>query len=141
MLNYESSRESCLDISRFLSEAFSKKDVSSIEALYGDGIIVWHNHTNSYENKSENIASLEQFFGLFSEISYQDIRFTWTEEGFIQRHVITGKLESNGAIVEIPACLVFSVRDGKIVRLDEFGDPAPLVAALGVPAARRCSDG
>jgi ketosteroid isomerase-like protein len=43
--------------------------------------------------------------------------------GFVQRHVLHGKLAS-GELVAAPVCLVVHVADGRIERLYEYLDPA-----------------
>ncbi|MEO0410815.1 MAG: nuclear transport factor 2 family protein [Pseudomonadota bacterium] len=119
-----------MDMSSRLSKAFGLKDIEAIADLYGESIVVWHNHTNSSEGKSENIASLSDFFGLFSSVSYEDIKLTPTNAGFVQQHVIRGRLAANDRLVELPVCLVAQIEGSKIVRLDEYADPAPLFQAL-----------
>jgi limonene-1,2-epoxide hydrolase len=122
--------QQAIDISCRLTEAFGLKNIKAIADLYGDSIVVWHNHTNVFENKSENISSLSDFFELFSSVSYEDIKLTPTNGGFVQQHVIRGKLAANDHVVELPVCLVAQIEGSKIVRLDEYVDPAPLFQAL-----------
>jgi ketosteroid isomerase-like protein len=48
----------------------------------------------------------------------------------VQQHVLRG-VAPNGTALEIPACIVCTVRDGRIVRLEEYLDSAhtaPLTA-------------
>ena len=44
-------------------------------------------------------------------------------DGFVQQHVLRATLP-NGATWELPACVIVRVRDGQIVRLDEYLDSA-----------------
>ena len=49
--------------------------------------------------------------------------------GFVQRHVLHGKLES-GETLDAPVCLVVYVSGGAISRLFEYLDPAAVQAAF-----------
>ena len=49
--------------------------------------------------------------------------------GFVQRSRVTGKLASGEALT-VPLCLVIYVEDGRIVRLYEYLDPAPIMPVL-----------
>jgi len=58
---------------------------------------------------------------------YEKVRLQRTDTGFVQQHVLTGTIAS-GAKLELPACMVGVVKDGRILRLDEYFDPAHLGA-------------
>lgn len=49
--------------------------------------------------------------------------------GFVQRHVLHGRLES-GDVFAAPVCLVVHVSKGRIERLFEYLDPATVRAAF-----------
>jgi ketosteroid isomerase-like protein len=49
--------------------------------------------------------------------------------GFVQRHVLHGKLAS-GDLVAAPVCLVVHVSRGRIERIFEYLDPASVRAAF-----------
>lgn len=51
------------------------------------------------------------------------------EGGFVQRHILHGKLES-GELIAAPVCLVVHVSRRKIVRLFEYLDPATVRGAF-----------
>jgi ketosteroid isomerase-like protein len=63
------------------------------------------------------------------ELSYTDIRRSAIDDGFVQRHVLVATNRA-GRRVEVPACVVATVRDGHIIRLDEYLDSAAVAAMM-----------
>ena len=52
---------------------------------------------------------------------YDEIRRQPTPTGFVQQHVLRGTAP-DGTAVEIPACLIVTIADGRITRLEEYLD-------------------
>ncbi len=55
-----------------------------------------------------------------------------TERGFLLQQVLRATL-ADGTLLTVPMCMIFQLRDGRIVRLDEYFDGAavgPLAAPL-----------
>jgi ketosteroid isomerase-like protein len=48
----------------------------------------------------------------------------------VQQHVLRGTAP-NGKPLEVPACIVFTVRGGRVARLDEYLDTAQIAALRG----------
>jgi uncharacterized protein len=63
------------------------------------------------------------------ERRYDIVRRERLSDGFLQQHVLRGTTRS-GATLEMPACLVVRVEQGRITRLDEYLDVAQ-AAVLG----------
>jgi len=57
-------------------------------------------------------------------LRHDDVRRQRTEHGFVQQHVLRATTPS-GAELSVPACIVVTIRDGKVTRLDEYIDPTP----------------
>ena len=58
-----------------------------------------------------------------------------TERGFLSQQVLRARI-ADGTLLTVPMCMIFQVRGGRIVRIDEYFDGAavgPLAALL--PAA------
>jgi ketosteroid isomerase-like protein len=112
-----------------LAAAIESRDATKLDAIYTSNATVWHNEDRKTQNREENISHLAAIFSLFSSLKYDDVRRIYTDEGFVQQHVLTGIL-LDGRSVEIPACLVIKVRDGKIEHIDEYLDPTPFVTLM-----------
>lgn len=63
-------------------------------------------------------------------LRYEDVRRHATPSGFVQQHVLRGTAPS-GAPLEVPACIVCAVANGRITRLDEYLDSAHVAVLRG----------
>ncbi len=117
--------ESHLEVARALVAAVEVGDIDAVSALYTDDVAVWHNHDNKTQTKAESLAMMTGFVNNIHNRKYIDIRVQATESGFVQQHTLTGSLAS-GSVMSIPCCLIVTVVDGRISRLDEYLDPAAI---------------
>ena len=105
-----------------LFTAIEGKDPGAVEDLYCDDVQVWHNFSNTSQSKSENIQVLTALCENVPEIHYDIVeRLTLDDGRIFQRHTLRAMTES-GEEVLIPACMLLEVRDGRIVRIDEYLD-------------------
>jgi ketosteroid isomerase-like protein len=116
-----------LALARSLFDAIERGDVDAVAAAYADDVVVWHNTDRQAGTKADNLKVLSGFVRGVPTRRYEERRLAATPTGFVQQHVLKATLR-NGAQVELPACIVCEVRDGKITRLDEYFDSAHLAA-------------
>jgi len=109
--------------------AIERGDLAAVRELYSPAVAVWHNVTSRTQTRDENLALLKFFTGRVSERRYEVLAREFFPGGFVQRHVLHGKLAS-GEVVAAPVCLVVHVDAGRIVRLYEYLDPATVRAAF-----------
>ena len=110
-----------LSIAERLFAAITAGDVAAVRALYAPDVRVWHNFDDVTQTAEENLAVLQWVTTTIRGLRYEDVRRHATADGFVQQHVLRGTI-GNGVAVEIPACIVVTVRDGQITRLDEYLD-------------------
>jgi ketosteroid isomerase-like protein len=108
--------------SRFFA-AIERGDLDAVRELYSPDVQVWHNVTGRTQTRDENLKLLRFFTGRVGERRYEVLARDFFPGGFVQRHVLHGKLAS-GELVAAPVCLVVHVADGRIERLYEYLDPA-----------------
>ena len=107
-----------------LFEAIENKDPEAVARLYSDDVQVWHNFSNTSQNKSENIAVLSALCENVPELHYDIIeRVMLDESRVLQRHTLRAKIVS-GEEVLIPACMLLEVRNGLITGIKEYLDSA-----------------
>jgi ketosteroid isomerase-like protein len=114
------------DVARVASEFFAaieRGDIDAVRELYASQAEIWHNVTGRSQTRDENLALLKYFTGRVQELRYEVLARELFQGGFVQRHILHGKLES-GDVVTAPVCLVVYVSRGKIERLFEYLDPA-----------------
>jgi uncharacterized protein len=103
--------------------AIERRDLGAIRELYSPDVQIWHNVTRKTQTREENLKLLRFVTGRVSDLRYEVLARDFFEGGFVQRHVLHGKLAS-GELVDAPVCLVVYVSKGRIERLYEYLDPA-----------------
>jgi ketosteroid isomerase-like protein len=114
------------EIDRVASELFAaieRGDLAAVRELYAPEVAIWHNVTGKTQTREENLKLLRFFTGRVSERRYEVLARDFFEGGFVQRHILHGKLGS-GDLIAAPVCLVVYISKGKIERLFEYLDPA-----------------
>ncbi|MGE0623900.1 MAG: nuclear transport factor 2 family protein [Pseudomonadales bacterium] len=107
-----------------LFAAIESKNPQAVADLYADDIQVWHNFSNACQSKQENLAVLTGLCENVPSVRYDVIERQELPDGRVmQRHTLRASTGS-GEDVLIPACIFVGVRDGKIVRIDEYLDTA-----------------
>ena len=125
---------------RFMT-AVASGDLRTVRELYSDDAVIWHNNDGVAQTVEENLRVLEWVHRNVADFRYEDVRRQATEHGFVEQHVVRGRTAS-GLEIEIPSCLLCTVADGRITRVDEYLDSAHLASLLGErpPAADRRRD-
>jgi ketosteroid isomerase-like protein len=109
--------------------AIERGDLDAVRELYAPEAEIWHNVTGRSQTRDENLSLLRYFTGRVSERRYEVLSREFFPAGFVQRHILHGKVES-GELIAAPVCLVVHVSGGRIERLFEYLDPASVRAAF-----------
>lgn len=112
-----------------LFAAIERGDLDALRELYAPEVEIWHNVTGRTQTREENLSLLRYFVGRVSERRYEVLARDFFPGGFVQRHVLHGRVAS-GDLITAPACLVVYVSKGKIERLFEYLDQAAVRAVF-----------
>jgi len=99
-------------------------DFDGVLDCYAPDARIWHNTDRREETREENVRGLTASGTRVVDRVYADRRLAVFPTGFVQQHVLRGTRVHDGAPVELPACLVAEVHDGRITRLDGYFDSA-----------------
>jgi len=116
--------EQSLVVADRLFKAIERGDVPAIREIYAPSAKIWHNNDGATQNVDANLAVLGWVVANISEIAYTEIRRHATPTGFVQQHVMRGRVKSSGKELRLPACIICDVEHGRITRLDEYFDSA-----------------
>jgi uncharacterized protein len=119
-----------LQVAERLFAAIPKGDLEAVRALYAPDARIWHNHDGIVQDPAANLQVLGWVVKNIRGICYEDVRRQATPTGFVQQHVMRGTAPS-GKAFELAACIICTVVDGRITRLDEYLDSAQLGALAG----------
>lgn len=117
-------------IAERLSRALVTGDVDAISELYAEDIAVFRNFDGRTLPKDKVLKVVRFLVTGVEGLRYDDVRVVPTDKGFVQQHVFRGRSRS-GAEVAAPVCLIAEVRDGRIVRIDEYLDSAQMAPLMG----------
>ena len=120
-----------LETAERLFKAIERGEVATIREIYAPTAKIWHNNDGATQTVEQNLAVLGWVVANISEIAYTEIRRQPTPTGFVQQHVMRGRLKSSGKTFSLPACIVCTVEGGRITRLDEYLDSAHTAALRG----------
>jgi len=118
-----------LEVAERLFVAIENGDIESARALYHPAAEIWHNTDGVVQGVEQNVATLRWMLANLTAVTYVDVRRSTTSDGFVQRHVLVATNRA-GQQVQVAACIVATVRDGLITRLDEYLDSAAVARIL-----------
>ncbi len=113
------------EIARRYGDVVARNDAAGLIALFADGGVVWHNTDGLEQTPAENAKVLAYVHRTMPDLVLADVRITPTDEGFVQRHRMTGT--APGGPVDAASCLVVSLdAAGAITRVEEYLDSRAL---------------
>ena len=114
-----------LELAERLFKAIEAGDIDGVREIYAPDAEIWHNTDDGVQSRDENLRTLTWITTNLGDMAYTQVRRAATEDGFVQQHVLT-LTNRAGQHVEVPACIVVRIADGRITRLDEYIDSAVL---------------
>ncbi len=106
-------------------DAVENGDPAALEEIYDPKVEIWHNTDRLTVTREDNLKVLEGFIERAPKRCYTDRRLIAYPGGFVEQHLLIAE-QPNGKVLELPACIVCAVSDGRITRLDEYFDSAAL---------------
>jgi len=120
------------DLARQFIDAIMRVDVEALRGYLAPEARFWVNIGPSEFSIDERLAVLDLELQNLAEHEAQDIHVTPTESGFVAQLVSVGTT-TTGEQMRVAICLVATVADGRITRVDEYADSEaakPLLRAL-----------
>jgi len=113
-----------LELARRFMAALEAGDVETARACLAPEARIWHNFDDKSQTVDENMALLAWMMRHADKRSYEITRLEEIAGGYLQQHVlrITNRA---GEHLLMHACVVVTVADGRIQRIEEYLDPAP----------------
>jgi ketosteroid isomerase-like protein len=118
-----------LQLAERLFAAITAGNVEAVRDIYAPDAVIWHNNDGVEQSALDNLRVLQWVVANIGNLRYDNVRRQRTETGFMQQHVLRGTAP-NGHELNIPACIVCTVRDGRITRLEEYLDSAHVAPLL-----------
>lgn len=113
------------DLATRFFAAIEAGDPAGVEACYAADAKIWHNYDRASQTRAENVEVLSGFVERTRSRRYDDRDLKVYEGGFAQQHLLVA-VSRGGAVLQLPAALFCDVENGRITRLREYFDPAPV---------------
>jgi ketosteroid isomerase-like protein len=110
--------------------AIEAGDFARIEALMADDCEVHANFLDGPNNRATTLSILRWLHRNVRDLRYDVVRREELPGGYVQQHVLRG-IAPDGSELRVPACLIVSIADGRITRIDEYLDSAHVRALTG----------
>ena len=106
-----------------LHAALETGDTRALSGLCHDDVVVWHNSDRVEIDKETSSTRISVLTQIADNVTLETVRVIEAEIGFVEQIVIRGVTKTTGTPLELHNCLLVSVVDGKIKRIDEYVDP------------------
>jgi ketosteroid isomerase-like protein len=110
--------------------AIEAGDFARLEALLAEDCEVHANFLDAPNDRTRTLAILRWLHDNVRDLRYDVVRRDELPDGYVQQHVLRG-IAPDGSELRVPACLIVSIRDGRITRIDEYLDSAHTRALTG----------
>jgi ketosteroid isomerase-like protein len=114
--------EPAMQTAEKLFRAIENGDIDAIRNIYTPETKIWNNNDGIAQSVEQNLAVLKWVVSNIENVKYTEVRRQPTLTGFVQQHVLRGRFKDKD--IALPACIVATVEDGHITRLDEYLDSA-----------------
>jgi|SRR5690625_467308 len=108
-------------IAEDLIHAVTTGDMDLARELYAPDAVLWQNTTAKTVDVERALRTIAWLGKTIQNLAYEDVRRTLTDDGFVQQHRMVGQTPSGKDLVAY-ACMVATVRDGKLVEVREYMD-------------------
>jgi ketosteroid isomerase-like protein len=103
--------------------ALETGDVKAFSDLCADDVVVWHNSDRRDLGKDAALERMRVLTRVANEVTIEVVHFAETDFGFVEQIVLRGILGATGNSLELHNCLLVTLGDGKVSRVDEYVDP------------------
>lgn len=124
-------REEALRIAQFWAKVSEEHNVEKFATAIHEDFVMWYNFDPNDRTRQEFIETLKSAHAVFDNQRNENLRITVTEDGFVLQATMCGVLD--GKEIASPYCLVAKIKDGKVIRGDEYFDTAQLTKKAGRP--------
>nr|WP_298105451.1 nuclear transport factor 2 family protein [uncultured Shinella sp.] len=124
-------RDEAMRLATFWGTVSEEHNVEKFATVLHDDFVMWYNFDPNNRSREEFVQTLQSAHAMFQDQKNEDLRITVTEEGFVLQATMTGVLD--GKRITSPYCLIAKIKDGKVIRGDEYFDTAQLTKKAGRP--------
>lgn len=108
-------------IAENLIRAVTTGDMSLAESLYAEDAVLWQNTSGETVDVQRALRTIAWLHKTIQDLAHTNVTRQVWEDGFVQQHRMTGKTPAGKDLV-VDACMVATVKDGKLIEVREYMD-------------------
>lgn len=116
-------------LARRLVASILAGDVAGVEALYHDDFSAWRCFDDRTLTRAQALKIVRILTSGLRDLRYDDVRVQPTPTGFVQQHTMRCT-SARGEPVAAHVCMVATVVDGKLLRVDEYMDASQMAPLM-----------
>lgn len=124
-------RDEALRLGDFWAKVSEEHNTEKFQTVLHNDFKMWYNFDPQDRTRAEFIETLKSAHAIFQNQKNEDARITVTEDGFVLQATMTGILD--GKPIRSPYCFIAHIKDGLIIRGEEYFDTAQLTKKAGRP--------
>lgn len=109
-----------------IGSAVETGETARLATYFAPDAVVWHDIDHQEIDVPAAMAGIAMLSQVATDVRVEVVRRAALPDGFVQQFVIRGVMA--GKPFEMHNCLVVTVADGRIVRMDEYVDANALAA-------------
>lgn len=109
------------DLCNRFFDAIERRDMTVIEACLSPDLQFWANFTNQTKSRSDMLEAISKGYAVHRRRTYDDRQIRTFDHGFLAQYTCR-LVRHDGTSLALWAAMVTEVRDGQIVRVDEYLD-------------------
>lgn len=117
------------ELANRFTEAFNNADEDAFRALFAENATLWHSHDNLDQTVDENWEAQVQMRIAF-EASFEVKSLEELTDGYLQQYVVRFTNRQNGKSVDVYACIIATVENGLITRMQEYLDTGAIAGLM-----------
>jgi ketosteroid isomerase-like protein len=117
-------QEKFLELGKFWATVSEEHNVDKFATILAPDFVMWYNFDDAERTREQFMETLRNAHAMFHNQVNANPRITVTTDGFIVQATLQGDLD--GKRISAPYCLIAKVRDGLVVRGDEYFDTSHL---------------
>jgi hypothetical protein len=120
-----------LRVGEFWSRVSEEHDIEKFQTILAADFVMWYNFAPVDRTRAEFLETLRGAHAIFRNQINKDARITPTANGFVLQAILCGILD--GKEIAAPYCMIAQMRNGLVVRGDEYFDTSQLPKRAGDP--------
>jgi ketosteroid isomerase-like protein len=105
--------------------ASASGDNEALGALYDADAVIWHNTDDATQSVTQNLKVSAWLHRTVPDLAIEDVHLDYTDNGFVRRGTLVGTAP-NGSPFRVHSLLLVEVAGGKVAKVFEYLDSAPL---------------